>query len=77
MKYFVYSRAQHKEQDKIANNINRKYIPGKVLTGGIFKLYTEILSIPQSRYSDAIIVVSTPDDTLESVNYIEPNYVLR
>lgn len=77
MKYFMYSRAQHKEQNDIAGKINKKYIPGKVYTKGAYKPYTEILSVPKSRYSDASIIASFENDTLSDVNYTDAEFGTR
>lgn len=74
-KYFVYSRTQHREQDRIAESINRSYICGKVYYKGVYKLYTEILDSPYSRYSDSNIIMSTEDYT--TANYTEAVFESR
>lgn len=72
MKYFVFSRAQMKELSGIASKINKKFVPGKVYIKGAYNPYTEILSVPTSRYSDAKVIFTTEDDTLNTVNYSNP-----
>jgi len=77
MKYFAYSRTQHKELSIVTEKINKKFVPGKVYTAGVYKLYTEILSSPISRYSDAIIVLTIDDINLQSTNYTEATFEVR
>lgn len=69
MKHFIYSRAQHKEQIDIAAKINKKFIPGTVYIRGGWKPYTEMVSVPNNRYSDASIILSTEDDTLSDIKF--------
>jgi hypothetical protein len=76
LKYFVYSRAHHKEQLKIVGKKNRKYNPGKVYVAGAYKPYTEIVeNIGTCRFSDTEVVLST--DSLSSVSYTEPTFGTR
>lgn len=77
MRFFMYSRTQHKEQEKIADKVNRKFVIGRVYNNGTHKMYTEILtgSIPISRYSDAIVVSSIED--LNLANYTDATYESR
>lgn len=70
----MYSRMQHKEQSNIAAKISKKFTPGKVYTKGEWKKYTEIITTPTSRYSDAVVVVSSEDNTLSDVNFTDANF---
>jgi hypothetical protein len=76
MKYFVYSRIQHKEQSKIAEKINKKYVPGKVHTKGTYMPYTEIIDDSSaSRYSDAVTVVKV--ESTSDIDYTYASFELR
>lgn len=75
MCYFVYSREQYKQQSKLAEKINKKYVPGQVYFKGRNKIYTEILSTPSSRFSDFEILVSI--ESLKDMKYSEAVFGTR
>lgn len=77
MRFFMYSRTQHKEQEKIADTVNRKYVAGRVYNNGMHKMYTEILTgeLPVSRYSDATVVSSVED--INQANYTDAVFESR
>lgn len=54
--YFFYSRQQQKELDDHASMFGGRVIHGEVLYEGSMKLYTEISTRDDSRYSDAILI---------------------
>lgn len=76
-KYFMYSRMQQKSQDNIAAGISKKYIPGKVYAKGVWNPYTEILNTPTSSFSDATVVISSENNSLEDIKYTDPNFGAR
>ena len=77
MKYFMYSRAQHREQDTIAAKINKRYVDGTVLIKGAYKPFTEITSVPKNRYSDVVIVAKSEKDNLSDMTFENPKLEMR
>ena len=75
MKYFIYSKEHKTSNQLIAQEINKVYTPGKVLVSGSYKPFTEIIDTPESRFSDAKIVVYV--DELSLINYTDPSYTLK
>lgn len=66
VKYFMYSSTQFKKRKEIEAKIGRKYIPGVVIVNGTPRQYTEIVSSPSnSRYSDALILISGDINTIK------------
>lgn len=76
-KYFMFSRTQQREQIKIAETINKKHIVGKVYHKGIWNQYTEILNTPNSRFSDATVILISEDDTLDNINFTDVSFESR
>ena len=59
LKYFMFSTEQFNHIKNTEQAFGHNYTPGKVLSKGNFKRYTEILDDPKnSRYSDAKVVAS-------------------
>jgi hypothetical protein len=56
IKYFLYSKEQHKKRLELEKKIGRKYIPGTVMVGGEARLFTEISNKYNDRFKDTIIV---------------------
>ena len=74
-RYFLYSQSQHKTRTETEKNIGRQYVPGKVLTNGRWKDYTEIsTSASNNRFADAKVVAS---GYLEDMNYTQSRSTWR
>lgn len=56
MKYFLYSKEQHKKRTELERKIGRKYIPGKIFINGNEEIYTEMNIEYNDRFKDTIIV---------------------
>lgn len=67
--YFMYSPEQRKLRKEVEANIGRKYTPGKVLSNGSWREFTEIKSTNISRHSDAIVVAEGYLDQMKYKNF--------
>lgn len=56
IKYFLYSKEQHKKRTELERKIGRKYIPGKIFINGNEEIYTEMNIEYNDRFKDTIIV---------------------
>lgn len=56
MKYFLYSKEQHKKRTELERKIGRKYVPGKIFINGNEEIYTEINTKYNDRFKDTRIV---------------------
>ena len=55
--YFLYSSAQHKMREQIEQALGKKFVPGEVLVGGVWKQFTQISSTPtNAMYGDAKLI---------------------
>lgn len=66
-KYFMFSNTHLKKNKEIYDKIDKKYQVKKVLVGGVWRQYTDIVSTPKDcHYSDAIVVTH---GLLENIKY--------
>ena len=56
MKYFLYSKEQHKKRIELERKIGRKYIPGKIFINGNEEIYTEMNTKYNDRFKDTRVV---------------------
>lgn len=71
-RYFLYSKEQHKMREEIDRNINKVFIPGKVLSKGRWVTFTDISSTPSNSFADSKIVA---EGYIEDIKY--QNHVSR
>ena len=65
-RYFLYSISQHNMRTEVDRNINRVFIPGKVLTRGQWVTFTEISTKPTNSFADTKIIA---EGYLEDMKY--------
>lgn len=66
-RYFLYSREQQELRTKAEAAINKQYVPGKVISGGKWKNFTEISATPSNnKFADAKVVA---EGNLEDMKY--------
>lgn len=59
MVYFLFSTTGMNAKKQIQEKIGKRYTPGLVLTSGVYKQYTEMVSDPKlAKYPDSILVAS-------------------
>lgn len=53
-RYFLYSQSQYKLRSEAELSLGKQYIPGRVLTKGRWKDFTEISTTPSNnKFADA------------------------
>ena len=68
-KYFFYSNEQLTLRRQVELRMGKKFKVGHVTVNGIKKPFTEMSSLPTSRYADAKLIISGDPDLLR---YTEP-----
>lgn len=67
-RYFLFSQSQYQLRTETEETLGKTYIPGKVLSKGRWRNFTEISSIPSNnKYADAKIVA---EGYLENMEYV-------
>lgn len=69
-KYFLYSREQYQQRLEIEKSIGRVFNPGKVLSSGSWKPFTDISSLPSNSFADSKIVA---EGYIEDIKYTNHN----
>ena len=64
IKYFYYSSEQLKFRRQMEGKMGRKFSVGHVIVNGVRKPFTEITSVPKSRYADAKLVAKGEESTI-------------
>lgn len=68
-KYFLYSQAQYQMRKEIELKLGKVYIPGKVVSNGRWKEYTEISDSPSNnKFADAKVVAQGYLDKVQYTN---------
>lgn len=68
-RYFLYSRDQHKLRDSAEAAINKQYIPGRVISGGKWRDFTEMsTSQTINKFADAKVVAQGYLDKMTYTN---------
>ena len=67
-RYFLFSQSQYQLRTETEETLGKTYIPGKVLSKGRWRNFTEISSTPSNnKYADAKIVA---EGYLENMEYV-------
>lgn len=69
-KYFLYSREQYQHRLEIERTIGRIFNPGKVLSRGEWRNFTDISSSPSNSFADSKIVA---EGYIEDMKYTNHN----
>lgn len=58
LRYFLYSAEQFKMRSELEKKLGKTYMAGMVIVNGERKLFTELSTVPSSRFSDFKIITS-------------------
>lgn len=64
--YFLYSDSQYTLRTEIEDRVNKKFLPGEVMTQGNWKKFTQISKSPSSAmFADSIVVAEGYKDKMK------------